>query len=290
MLINRALLPGFLLLELLVLLQPREALCGDSDLYRLETLVHDELPLTQGLGFPNIASSFYGGLAMGSTQDGVDDVVKAWYMDDDAEEDQRLPHRRHPKDTVPLTRLIDLGIMTLRLDADKHEHDENLTVIRDQRGYLYMDIVELTPEKMPNYEAMIKRFFEEHLHVDEEVRYCLDGSGYFDVRDGDDRWVRVSVKKGGLIIVPAGIYHRFTLDANNYIKAMRLFSGGPDWTAYNRPHDHLPARLLLMMEFIRFHMAHLNIIKQLMTKIYQIALATRITLNKMGEKVSDYVA
>lgn len=23
---------------------------------------------------------------------------------------------------------------------------------------------------------------------------------------------------------------------------MRLFVGGPVWTAYNRPHDHLPAR------------------------------------------------
>lgn len=30
---------------------------------------------------------------------------------------------------------------------------------------------------MANYEAMIKRFFEEHLHADEEVRYCLEGSG-----------------------------------------------------------------------------------------------------------------
>lgn len=32
---------------------------------------------------------------------------------------------------------------------------------------------------MANYEAMIKRFFEEHLHADEEVRYCLEGSGMY---------------------------------------------------------------------------------------------------------------
>ncbi|KAG2571272.1 1,2-dihydroxy-3-keto-5-methylthiopentene dioxygenase 3-like [Panicum virgatum] len=233
---KRPLLTKFLLLALLVLVsQTREVRADNS----VESFVQDELQFGQGLGFPSIMS-FHGDSAH-DILNGVDDVVQAWYMDDTTEEeDQRLPHRRQPDVPVPLAKLLDLGIM--RLDADNHENDENLTMIRGQRGYLHMDIVTLTPEKMPNYEPMIKRFFEEHLHIDEEVRYCLEGSGYFDVRDEEDRWVRVSVRKGGLIVVPAGIYHRFTLDTNNYIKAMRLFSGGPDWTAYNRPHDHLPAR------------------------------------------------
>ena len=55
-------------------------------------------------------------------------------------------------------------------------------------------------------------FYTEHLHADDEIRLCLDGSGYFDIRDENDNWIRVSVEKGDLITLPAGSYHRFSTD------------------------------------------------------------------------------
>ncbi|KAL4426984.1 hypothetical protein ABPG77_009545 [Micractinium sp. CCAP 211/92] len=169
--------------------------------------------------------------------------VEAWYMDEDTESDQRLPHRRTPNKPCPPEALHALGVRLWVLDADKYESgDPKLAAIRKARGYSYEDCITCTPACLPNYEAKLKTFYQEHLHTDEEIRYVLDGSGYFDVRDLEDRWVRIWTKKGALLVVPEGIYHRFTLDEGNYIKALRLFVGEPVWTPINRPAEEHPSR------------------------------------------------
>ncbi|KAG8636748.1 hypothetical protein MANES_15G032800v8 [Manihot esculenta] len=174
-------------------------------------------------------------------QDTRKEVIQAWDMDN-SYEDQR--HHKDPKEFVSLDQLAELGVLGWKLDADKHETDEELKKIHEECGYSYKDNIEICPDNLLKCDEKIKTFLEEHLHTDEEIHYCLAGSGE-------------------IIVLPAGNYHRFALDTDNYInifnyicknmsclQAMRLFVGDPIWTPFNCPLDHLHARKEYLKAFV----------------------------------------
>ncbi|KAK3584381.1 hypothetical protein CHS0354_001714 [Potamilus streckersoni] len=168
-------------------------------------------------------------------------MVRAWIMDNDSC-NQRQPHMTDPPQFIDLDGLKKIGVLYWKIDADNYEKEGLLQKIRDERGYKYSDCITCCPDKLPDYENKLTIFFTEHLHSDEEIRFIMEGSGYFDVRNPEDKWIRIECVKGDMIVIPAGIYHRFTLDTNDHMKTMRLFVGEPVWTPINRPADDHPKR------------------------------------------------
>ncbi|KAJ2398814.1 1,2-dihydroxy-3-keto-5-methylthiopentene dioxygenase [Coemansia sp. RSA 2559] len=157
--------------------------------------------------------------------------MRAYYYDD-SPADQREAH--DSGEPVEPLQLQFLRVEYMRLAGSEEENIAAINALCKERNYKNRDDITISPTLLPNYEEKIRSFFTEHIHEDEEIRYILDGAGYFDVRDGH-RWIRIFVERGDLLIVPAGIYHRFTVDTNNYIKAMRLFKEDPKWTPINYP-------------------------------------------------------
>ncbi|KAG2205664.1 Acireductone dioxygenase ARD family [Mucor mucedo] len=158
--------------------------------------------------------------------------MRAYIYDSEDTADQRAAHDTGIEKTVE--DLAKVGVLYWRIEGPNGI--EQIDEIAKNRSYKNRDTIVVSPEAMgPVYEEKVKSFFAEHLHEDEEIRFILDGSGFFDVRDQGDVWIRIHLDKGDMIILPAGIYHRFTTDENNYIKAMRLFKEDPLWTPINRP-------------------------------------------------------
>lgn len=153
--------------------------------------------------------------------------IRAWYYNP-TDDPPYLPHQYSPNREVSTDHLQKLGVLTwTEIETDEFESNKFLNKIKRARGYNYEEVLTVSPGKLPNFEQNTKKFFMEHLHDHEEIRFILAGVGYEDVRDFDGQWIRIEIKKGDLIVLPPGMYHRFTLDEDQYLKALLLYQGTP---------------------------------------------------------------
>ncbi len=170
--------------------------------------------------------------------------------------DQRAENRREPNVPVSYEKLRALGVYCHKLDPEtmlqvkEGETQNAVDAFMKMMGYVNRDEVCCCPEKLPNYDDRIKMFFQEHIHEDEEIRLIKEGTGYFDVRGANDEWIRIRCTAGDVIVLPAGIYHRFTMDDKNYTHAIRMFKELPKWTPVNRPCDENDYRKDYVKQYI----------------------------------------
>lgn len=125
------------------------------------------------------------------------------------------------------------GVLNQALPLDPSGYQPTMDELKTERGYIEQDQVELRPET-PNLDAVCKKFDDEHYHDEDEVRFVLEGEGIFDIRSTDDRWMRVLVQAGDLIVVPAKRHHRFELTEMKTIHCVRLFRDQAGWVPHYR--------------------------------------------------------
>lgn len=145
--------------------------------------------------------------------------MKAHWIDDGSE--------------INAARLNEEGVFYQACTTQPEDWQPALDKLKDERGYLEQDEVKLHPQT-PDLENLCNKFIGEHFHDEDEVRFVLSGEGIFDIRSADDRWMRVKVERGDLIVVPEKRHHRFMLTDSKTIHCVRLFKDRTGWTPHYR--------------------------------------------------------
>ena len=139
----------------------------------------------------------------------------------------------HLDDTSPIS-AADLATQGIAYEPiDLTDPEPRLAAFGAAHGYVERDTVELNTAT-PNLDAICAKFDVEHEHAADEVRFVLEGEGIFDIRSDADRWMRVLVEAGDLIVVPAGRHHRFLLTETRAIRCARLFKDTSGWVPLYR--------------------------------------------------------
>lgn len=138
-----------------------------------------------------------------------------------------------PESSIAPDVLAARGVLSWSVPADDAARAELIATVKREHGYVDEDFVELKPD-LPNLDEICAKFDKEHFHTEDEVRYVVVGEGIFDVRDAEDRWIRIEVSEGDMIVIPARTYHRFFLTDRKQIRCMRLFANHDGWAPLYR--------------------------------------------------------
>ncbi len=118
-------------------------------------------------------------------------------------------------------------------DAEKEELlgfvEDRFEALKREKGYTTRDLV-VIHEGIPNLAEMLAKFDKIHYHTDDEVRYILDGRGYFGFVEPDGGQFLLEVTAGDYINVPARTEHWFEMRDCLRCKAVRYFIDTSGWT------------------------------------------------------------
>jgi 1,2-dihydroxy-3-keto-5-methylthiopentene dioxygenase len=101
--------------------------------------------------------------------------------------------------------------------------------LKEESGFATADVVSLTPDN-PDKEAFRKKFLDEHIHTEDEVRFFVHGQGLFYLHLGEKVYA-VMCRQSDLISVPNGTRHWFDMGPDPEFTCIRLFTNPEGWVA-----------------------------------------------------------
>jgi 1,2-dihydroxy-3-keto-5-methylthiopentene dioxygenase len=112
------------------------------------------------------------------------------------------------------------------------KYDRFLKPYMDTNGYRVADVININ-SSTENYPAIRAKFLSEHIHTEDEVRYFIDGQGYFWFHLESGEIFNVLCQSGDLISVPAGTKHWFDAgETNPNVKTIRIFIDMSGWVPH----------------------------------------------------------
>lgn len=104
-----------------------------------------------------------------------------------------------------------------------------------ERGFKTADVVRMVPDH-PDKVALRDKFLNEHTHIEDEVRFFVEGRGLFIIHEAG-RVFNVLCEQGDLIGIPDGTPHWFDMGPQPHFTAIRLFTNTEGWVAHHTGSD-----------------------------------------------------
>src|SRR5688500_8846380 len=102
--------------------------------------------------------------------------------------------------------------------------------ITAERGFTTVDVISIAPDN-PKRAELRAKFLDEHFHKEDEVRFCVAGSGLFTLHVGDKVY-EIECVKDDLIAVPDGTTHWFDMGEEPEFVAIRFFQQPDGWIGH----------------------------------------------------------
>jgi len=138
--------------------------------------------------------------------------------------------------------LAEIGVRFERLEvaATVPPEADQATILAGYRGVLehvarlgdYSTVdVSRIGKGVPDPAAARRKFFAEHRHSEDEVRYFVDGSAAFYLRLNEHVY-QIVCTRGDLLSVPAGTRHWFDMGTRPEFTAIRWFKDSAGWVGH----------------------------------------------------------